>query len=181
MDDAALVRVHGLEGAIAARLDRLVCDLFAEHFQGVLALLAVIADIKRNAEVRILNVVGHQAGQILERVERLPAVPDDKAHVLAGQGDQSAALLLLDVELHVGQPHIGEDVLQILRRSICGAVFDIGAHLCGIAPKKTECLFHGHFQNLEFCLVGLHAQLLACGLKGLFHRIPGSNCFFNHV
>ena len=181
VDDTALIGIHGLQGTIASCLDRLCRNLLSENLQGVLAFFSIIANIQRNTEIGIFNMVGYQAGQILKCVQCFSTMADDKTDILTGQGNQGPALFLFDVKLHIGQTHIGKNALQIFCRSICGTVLDICAHLRRISSKQAKCLFYRHLQDFKFRLVGFYPQFLTRGLKGLFHRITRSNCFFDHV
>ena len=88
-------------------------------------------------------MVRDQAGQILQGVQRLPPMADDKANVLALNGNQRTVFFLLYLELHIGNAHAGKNAAQIGHRRIRGACLDISAHLCRAAAEKTERLFYG--------------------------------------
>lgn len=69
----------------AVALDDLHRHLASQTLQALRALLAVVFGIDRQADVLIERVVQHERTEVLNRVERVAAAADDRAHVRAGQ------------------------------------------------------------------------------------------------
>ena len=126
-------------------------------------------------------MVCHQGGKILQGVQRLSAMADNKSNVLSIQSESSACFLLLNFYRHIGKSHFPEYVFQIVCGLLSRIVFlNIGPHLCWTAAKKSKRLFCRHFQNFKFCVCRLHAQLSAGICKSNFYGLACGNGFSNH-
>ena len=180
VDDAALIRVHRLERRVAPGFYGAGRHLLAEVFERLLALFAVVADVQRHAVVRLVHVVRHEGGEVLERVERLAAVADDKADILAGQNQLRAGLDLVDLDLDIRQPHTAENGTQVRCRRIGRRLADKRAHLRGAAAEQAKALFLRQLENFKFRLCRVHAELRARVGMRLFNRCARCNCFFYH-
>ena len=62
VDDAALIRIHRLQGGIATGLYGAGSHLSAEIFKRFLALFAVIAHVQRNAVIRLVHMTQDTGG-----------------------------------------------------------------------------------------------------------------------
>ena len=68
VDDAALIRIHRLQGSIATGLHGAGSHLSAEIFKRFLAFFAVIAHVQRNAVIRLVHMVCNERRKILEGI-----------------------------------------------------------------------------------------------------------------
>ena len=119
---AALVRVHRLEHDLAAGLLRAVGHALRQAAQAVLALGAVVLGVQRHADVALAALVHLQAGQVLQRVQRLAAASDEDAQRVADHVDVQAVLggiVHIDVHLHVHQAgHVHQEALRPAGRGV---------------------------------------------------------------
>ena len=76
------------------RLHRAVCHAVGQPFQGFLALGAVVLGIQRHARIVVLAMVDVEAGQILQRVQRLSAASDQDSQCVAVNVDLYVALII---------------------------------------------------------------------------------------
>ena len=94
VDDVALVGVHRLHLIEAAGADNAVCNASGKGREVVLALVAVAADIQPQFDIGAFHAVHNEAGEVGQRLHRLAAAADERAHMLAGDlQDRGSALL----------------------------------------------------------------------------------------
>ena len=65
VNDASLIRVHGLQRGPPAGLRSLISDALRQFLQGFFSFFPVVPNIDGYAIIAVVNPVGHQTGQIL--------------------------------------------------------------------------------------------------------------------
>ena len=88
----ALVGIHRLKRHAALVLDGLCGHLLRQTHERLLTLGAVALGIDTDVHMLITAAIDGVIGQVLDRVERLAAAADDRAHVAAGQVHVHAAV-----------------------------------------------------------------------------------------
>ena len=182
VDNPPLIRVHRLERAVAAALDGLFRELFAQRFERLAALFAVAANVERNAVIRPALVVCNEPRQVLQRVERLAAVTDRNADVLARHDEHRAAALFFRLLTHrhlgVRQPERRQNLFQVFRRIFRRGGQHKSAHFRRASAENAQGLFHRQFQHFKLCLFHRDPQFFAGGLLCLFDSLADPNRFF---
>ena len=84
MDDPSLIRVHRLKSHGTSRSLNLVCNVLCQGFQRFLPSLPVILRIQLHAEILFRLLVYHEAHKVLEGIQRLSPLSDQKPHLVAG-------------------------------------------------------------------------------------------------
>ena len=123
----ALVGIHRLKRHAALVLDGLCGHLLRQTHERLLTLGAVALGIDTDVHMLITAAIDGVIGQVLDRVERLAAAADDRAHVAAGQVHVHAAVftrgdLDLRLDAHVLEQAADEraDARIDLRLIRCG-------------------------------------------------------------
>ena len=173
MDDPSLIGVHGLQSTGTSGTDRVVGQLLCQLLQGLFPFLPVVAAVQGDAEVVPFQLVGHQAGKILERVQRLSPAAYHDAQSVPAQGQQRALLLFLDINLHIWKAHRSQNLPEIFRRPCGFAVFLVHPYLCHGCSEAQKSLLR-HFQYLILDLIRAQAQFLTSRFNRLFHSF---SCF----
>ena len=150
VDDAALIGVHGLQRVAATGAGGLSAQAASQGHQSLLTLLAVVADVQSHTIVGVVGAVGHQTGQILQSIQGLATTADDKAQVLAIQGDDAAVVLLGDRDGKILHAQTGQNGTQIRLGSGGGGAAHHGAlDDGGGAAEQTQHLLLGLLHDLE--------------------------------
>ena len=135
MDDAALIGIHRLQGALSAGLSRFDRQSSAERFERLFTLFAIIAGVDDHSLIGAVNTVGDQACQRLQRVEGIAASADDEADVLALDIDGDDIIILGGSDGDIIQAHMLDNALDIFFCGLCHSLFDGDLYLCGTAAE----------------------------------------------
>ena len=171
MDDAAFVGGHGFDGDLPARAHRFVRQLLREAFERLFALVAVAFAVDDEAFILFPADVGDGAGDHLQRVEHLAAVP--RKDVGVGGDHVDAGVLLVFFQLggrrNAQKP---EHPFEEVDGSLAVGAFSSHAHARLHALCEQSSLFP-LFEYGNFCLLAREAHRFQALFDRLFHRFPG--------
>ena len=119
VDHAALVGVHCLEGLRSSGSLDLGSYVLGEVFERLLAALAVVLGVSLDVDVSVEALVHDERDEILERIQRLAALADEDAHVVAFDFDREDVVrgieVLIDRDFHA---HRTKDVCEKLDKGV---------------------------------------------------------------
>lgn len=96
MDNAAICRIHRLEGDLAALAFCALGRTVSEIFEDCVAAFAVPFNVDGEPRAGVRLPPNHEAQQELEGIEGCTAPADQRAQVLSGDLDRHATILLAD-------------------------------------------------------------------------------------
>ena len=142
--------------------------------------MPIIADIQRYAVIAVLHPVGHQAGQILQRIQRIAAMADDEAEVLAFQRQYTAVFLFLHGDGRAFRAHAFEQLSQVFLRSRSRCNFHKYPYPRGASAKQAERLFLRGLQDFHLHFVRREAEFRGSSLPGFLYRGGFLDRFLEH-
>ena len=179
MQDAALIGIHRFEHHAAAALLHLGGHAARQRDQSLLALGAVAFRIERDAAVFLAALVDLKGGQILQGIQRLAAVADQDALIIALHVDQQRLFGLGDFKGD-GQAHQLRHVLEEFLRADGGSILFRQQQLIRLCADAEETGLR-IFQHLDGHAVAVHAELLERGRDRKVNGLAGSGDEFFHI
>ena len=83
MDDFSFIRIHRLKSDVFLRLDHLGSQAISQLFQRLLPFRSIIFRIDHNFYILFTVLVHYKAVQILDRIQSLSALANDRTGIFA--------------------------------------------------------------------------------------------------
>ena len=111
MDDPSLIRVHRFQVDRLSGLLNLHGDVLRQILKRRLPSFSVVLGIQLNPDIVWLSLIDNQRSQVLQRIQCLSSLPDQKSHLVSFHRDVQALSVIGGVQIH-RHPHRGEHILQ---------------------------------------------------------------------
>ena len=111
MDDPSLIRVHRFQiDGLSGLLD-FHGNVLRQILKRCLPSFSVVLGIQLDPDIVWLSLIDNQRSQVLQRIQCLSSLPDQKSHLVSFHRDVQALSVIGRAQIHC-HPHRGEHILQ---------------------------------------------------------------------
>ena len=178
MDDSSFIWIHWLKCYAAAGFNHVACQSFCQRLQSFFAFFTEVAAVDGNTHIVAIDSIDCKACKILDCIDSFAAASNNKAQIIAFEGNVEVVAILACLCSEVLHTHCLEDRGYILNSNCLFILFFYKyPNLCRIGFQSEQCFFR-QINNFEFYLFSGNIHLLTCFFDCQFNCFSCCNDFF---